>query len=149
MFLWSEHKLFIGMLPKGASKADVMSVFSPYGVVKELSVIKGSQPTSKGELQLLTLMTRNSGLHLVSIPFTTRNEASGAFCISRIAERNRRWLFYCQATFFCSLGCPASFLSCKLFVTIDDWILSILHEVLLFQSDVPRRQMWTDLTRPS
>jgi len=43
-----EHKLFIGMLPKGASKADVMSVFSPYGVVKELSVIKGSQPTSKG-----------------------------------------------------------------------------------------------------
>ncbi|KAG0600721.1 hypothetical protein M758_11G056200 [Ceratodon purpureus] len=43
-----EHKLFVGMLPKGASKADVMAVFSPYGNVKELSVIKGSQPTSKG-----------------------------------------------------------------------------------------------------
>jgi len=43
-----EHKLFIGMLPKGASKADVMAVFSPYGTIKELSVIKGSQPTSKG-----------------------------------------------------------------------------------------------------
>jgi len=52
-FLWAEHKLFIGMLPKGASKADVMAVFSPYGVIKELSVIKGSQPTSKGEINSL------------------------------------------------------------------------------------------------
>ncbi|CAK9869743.1 unnamed protein product [Sphagnum jensenii] len=42
-----EHKLFIGMLPKGATKADVMAVFLPYGNIKELSVIKGSQPTSK------------------------------------------------------------------------------------------------------
>jgi hypothetical protein len=44
----AEHKLFIGMLPKGATKADVMAVFLPYGNIKELSVIKGSQPTSKG-----------------------------------------------------------------------------------------------------
>jgi CUG-BP- and ETR3-like factor len=51
-----EHKLFIGMLPKGASKADVMTVFSPYGTIKELSVIKGSQPTSKGEVHLLVLL---------------------------------------------------------------------------------------------
>ncbi|XP_024404116.1 RNA-binding protein BRN1 isoform X1 [Physcomitrium patens] len=43
-----EHKLFIGMLPKAASKADVTAVFSQYGTIKELSVIKGSQPTSKG-----------------------------------------------------------------------------------------------------
>jgi len=55
VLLCAEHKLFIGMLPKGASKADVMGVFSPYGVVKELSVIKGSQPTSKGEIHLLAL----------------------------------------------------------------------------------------------
>ena len=51
----SEHKLFIGMLPKGASKADVMAVFSPYGTIKELSVIKGSQPTSKGEVHPFAL----------------------------------------------------------------------------------------------
>jgi len=43
-----EHKLFIGMLPRGATKTDVMYVFAPYGNIKELSVIKGSQPTSKG-----------------------------------------------------------------------------------------------------
>lgn len=54
--LFTEHKLFIGMLPKGASKADVMAVFSPYGSIKELSVIKGSQPTSKGELHLFCLL---------------------------------------------------------------------------------------------
>jgi len=109
------------MLPKGASKADVMSVFSPYGVVKELSVIKGSQPTSKGELQLLTLITGSYGFDLVSIPFPARNEASVAFCISSIAEQPGLAIFLPSdvVVFFCSLGCPASFLYCKLFVTID------------------------------
>jgi hypothetical protein len=109
------------MLPKGASKADVMSVFSPYGVVKELSVIKGSQPTSKGELQLLTLIARSDDFDLVSIPFTTRNEASVAFCISSIAEKPELAILLPSdvVVFLCSLGCPAPFLSCKSFVTID------------------------------
>lgn len=53
----AEHKLFIGMLPKGASKADVMAVFSEYGTIKELSVIKGSQPTSRGMLNPWTFNT--------------------------------------------------------------------------------------------
>jgi hypothetical protein len=51
----AEHKLFIGMLPKGATKADVMGVFLPYGNIKELSVIKGSQPTSKGSPMFIKL----------------------------------------------------------------------------------------------
>lgn len=42
-----EHKLFVGMLPKNASEADLTAVFSPFGVIKELTVIKGSQ-ASKG-----------------------------------------------------------------------------------------------------
>ncbi len=54
--MWvAEHKLFIGMLPKGATKADVMAVFLPYGNIKELSVIKGSQPTSKGSPMFIKL----------------------------------------------------------------------------------------------
>ncbi len=54
--MWvAEHKLFIGMLPKGATKADVMGVFLPYGNIKELSVIKGSQPTSKGSPMFIKL----------------------------------------------------------------------------------------------
>jgi hypothetical protein len=48
----AEHKLFIGMLPRGATKTDVMYVFAPYGNIKELSVIKGSQPTSKGSFNV-------------------------------------------------------------------------------------------------
>ncbi|CAM6095102.1 unnamed protein product [Calypogeia fissa] len=43
-----EHKLFIGMLPNAVTEADVTNVFSKFGRIKELSVIKGSQPTSKG-----------------------------------------------------------------------------------------------------
>ncbi|KAI5072529.1 hypothetical protein GOP47_0012635 [Adiantum capillus-veneris] len=38
-----EHKLFVGMLPKNVSEADLTPVFSPFGVIKELTVIKGSQ----------------------------------------------------------------------------------------------------------
>lgn len=42
-----EHKLFIGMLPKTVSEADVAAVFAQFGAIKELTVIKGSQ-ASKG-----------------------------------------------------------------------------------------------------
>eukprot|EP00249_Psilotum_nudum_P016199 c25712_g1_i2 orf=282-1604(+) len=42
-----EHKLFVGMLPKSASAEDITKIFSPYGEIKELTVIKGSQ-ASKG-----------------------------------------------------------------------------------------------------
>ncbi|KAG6557547.1 hypothetical protein Mapa_000821 [Marchantia paleacea] len=43
-----EHKLFIGMLPNSVSEADVTNIFLKFGRIKELSVIKGSQPSSKG-----------------------------------------------------------------------------------------------------
>lgn len=38
-----EHKLFVGMLPKNVSEADLTAIFSPFGIIKELTVIKGSQ----------------------------------------------------------------------------------------------------------
>eukprot|EP01018_Ginkgo_biloba_P017437 Gb_06455 [translate_table: standard] len=43
-----EHKLFIGMLPKAVSDADVSAVFSKFGTIKELQVLRGSQQTSRG-----------------------------------------------------------------------------------------------------
>ncbi|KAL3686285.1 hypothetical protein R1sor_008859 [Riccia sorocarpa] len=43
-----EHKLFVGMLPNSVTEADVSNIFSKFGRIKELSVIKGSQPNSKG-----------------------------------------------------------------------------------------------------
>lgn len=43
-----EHKLFVGMLPKDVSEAEVADLFSKYGAIKDLQIIRGSQQTSKG-----------------------------------------------------------------------------------------------------
>ncbi|EXC34673.1 CUGBP Elav-like family member 5 [Morus notabilis] len=43
-----EHKLFVGMLPKNVSEADVSALFSKYGTIKDLQILRGSQQTSKG-----------------------------------------------------------------------------------------------------
>ncbi|KAJ7972872.1 putative RNA binding protein [Quillaja saponaria] len=43
-----EHKLFIGMLPKNVSETDVSALFSDYGNIKDLQILRGSQQTSKG-----------------------------------------------------------------------------------------------------
>lgn len=44
----SEHKLFIGMLPKNISEVEVSTLFSKYGTIKDLQILRGSQQTSKG-----------------------------------------------------------------------------------------------------
>lgn len=43
-----EHKLFVGMLPKNVSDADLSDLFSKYGTIKDLQILRGSQQTSKG-----------------------------------------------------------------------------------------------------
>ena len=43
-----EHKLFVGMLPKNVSETEVSALFSQYGTIKELQILRGSQQTSKG-----------------------------------------------------------------------------------------------------
>ncbi|KAK6120102.1 hypothetical protein DH2020_046138 [Rehmannia glutinosa] len=43
-----EHKLFVGMLPKNVSDAEVSDLFSEYGTIKDLQILRGSQQTSKG-----------------------------------------------------------------------------------------------------
>ncbi|KEH24355.1 putative paraneoplastic encephalomyelitis antigen, nucleotide-binding alpha-beta plait [Medicago truncatula] len=43
-----EHKLFIGMLPKNISEVEVSALFSKYGTIKDLQILRGSQQTSKG-----------------------------------------------------------------------------------------------------
>lgn len=43
-----EHKLFIGMLPKNVSEVEVSALFSKYGTIKDLQILRGSQQTSKG-----------------------------------------------------------------------------------------------------
>ncbi|XP_057780093.1 RNA-binding protein BRN1-like isoform X2 [Salvia miltiorrhiza] len=43
-----EHKLFVGMLPKTVSDAEVSALFSEYGTIKDLQILRGSGQTSKG-----------------------------------------------------------------------------------------------------
>ncbi|XP_020086848.1 RNA-binding protein BRN1-like [Ananas comosus] len=43
-----EHKLFVGMLPKNVTDAEVSAIFSKYGNIKDLHILRGSQQTSKG-----------------------------------------------------------------------------------------------------
>ncbi|KAA8549217.1 hypothetical protein F0562_000901 [Nyssa sinensis] len=43
-----EHKLFVGMLPKNVSDTEVSELFSQYGTIKDLQILRGSQQTSKG-----------------------------------------------------------------------------------------------------
>ncbi|XP_010240822.1 PREDICTED: RNA-binding protein BRN1-like [Nelumbo nucifera] len=43
-----EHKLFVGMLPKNVSDTEVSALFSKYGTIKDLQILRGSQQTSKG-----------------------------------------------------------------------------------------------------
>ncbi|KAG5231810.1 RNA-binding family protein [Salix suchowensis] len=42
-----EHKLFVGMLPKNVSEVEVSDLFSKYGTIKDLQILRGSQQTSK------------------------------------------------------------------------------------------------------
>ena len=44
----TEHKLFVGMLPKNVTDAEVSDLFSQYGSIKDLQILRGSQQTSKG-----------------------------------------------------------------------------------------------------
>ncbi|XP_074268818.1 RNA-binding protein BRN1-like isoform X2 [Silene latifolia] len=43
-----EHKLFVGMLPKNVLDDEVSALFSQYGMIKELQILRGTQQTSKG-----------------------------------------------------------------------------------------------------
>lgn len=44
-----EHKLFVGMLPKNVTDDEVSTLFSEYGTIKDLQLLRGYQQTSKGE----------------------------------------------------------------------------------------------------
>lgn len=50
----AEHKLFIGMLPKNVSEDEVSGLFSQYGTIKDLQILRGSQQTSKGSFRFVS-----------------------------------------------------------------------------------------------
>ena len=48
LLLLPEHKLFVGMLPKNVTDAEMTDLFSQYGNIKDLQILIGSQQASKG-----------------------------------------------------------------------------------------------------
>ncbi|KAL0927892.1 hypothetical protein M5K25_002114 [Dendrobium thyrsiflorum] len=57
-----ERKLFIGMLPKNVTDAEVSTLFSDYGNIKELQILRGSPQTSKAGCAFLKYETKEQAL---------------------------------------------------------------------------------------
>ncbi|KAE9615855.1 putative paraneoplastic encephalomyelitis antigen [Lupinus albus] len=57
-----EHKLFIGMLPKIVSEVEVSALFSNYGTIKDIQILRGSQQTSKVGCAFLKYETKEQAL---------------------------------------------------------------------------------------
>ncbi|KAH0470805.1 hypothetical protein IEQ34_000528 [Dendrobium chrysotoxum] len=70
-----EHKLFIGMLPKNVTDDDVTALFSKYGNVKDLQILRGSQQTSKGTIIPFILC---NGTGCAFIKYETKEQALAA-----------------------------------------------------------------------
>ncbi|CAL9041903.1 RNA-binding protein BRN1 isoform X1 [Musa acuminata AAA Group] len=57
-----EHKLFIGMLPKNISDTEVAVLFSKYGTIRDLLILRGSQQISKAGCAFLKYETKEQAL---------------------------------------------------------------------------------------
>ncbi|XP_066307919.1 RNA-binding protein BRN1-like isoform X1 [Miscanthus floridulus] len=57
-----EHKLFIGMLPKNVTDTELTNLFSNYGNVKDLQILRGSQQTSKAGCAFIKYQTKDQAL---------------------------------------------------------------------------------------
>ncbi|KAG0540933.1 hypothetical protein BDA96_03G452200 [Sorghum bicolor] len=57
-----EHKLFIGMLPKNVTDTELTDLFSKYGNVKDLQILRGSQQTSKAGCAFIKYQTKDQAL---------------------------------------------------------------------------------------
>ncbi|CAL9748589.1 unnamed protein product [Musa acuminata subsp. burmannicoides] len=57
-----ENKLFIGMLPKNISDAEVAELFSKYGTIRDLQILRSSQQTSKAGCAFLKYEMKEQAL---------------------------------------------------------------------------------------
>jgi len=57
-----EHKLFVGMLPKNVTDAEMTDLFSKYGNIKDLQILRGSQQTSKAGCAFLKYETKEQAV---------------------------------------------------------------------------------------
>jgi len=45
-----DRKLFVGMIPKSFNESDITEMFSPFGTIEDISVLKEATGQSKGSL---------------------------------------------------------------------------------------------------
>ncbi|CAL4893233.1 unnamed protein product [Urochloa decumbens] len=57
-----EHKLFVGMLPKNVTDAEMTDLFSQYGNIKDLQILRGSQQASKAGCAFLKYETKEQAV---------------------------------------------------------------------------------------
>ncbi|KAK3135746.1 hypothetical protein QOZ80_5BG0422890 [Eleusine coracana subsp. coracana] len=57
-----EHKIFVGMLPKNVTDAEMTDLFSKYGNIKDLQILRGSQQTSKAGCAFLKYETKEQAM---------------------------------------------------------------------------------------
>lgn len=60
-----EHKLFIGMLPKNVTDTELADLFSKYGNIKDLQILRGSQQTSKAGCAFIKYETKEQALEAI------------------------------------------------------------------------------------
>eukprot|EP00026_Physarum_polycephalum_P002042 Phypoly_transcript_02046.p1 GENE.Phypoly_transcript_02046~~Phypoly_transcript_02046.p1 ORF type:complete len:451 (+),score=61.22 Phypoly_transcript_02046:107-1354(+) len=61
----SENKLFVGMIPKALTTEELMPVFTPFGEIEELSILKDDHGRSKG-CAFLRYVNRDSAVSCVT-----------------------------------------------------------------------------------
>jgi CUG-BP- and ETR3-like factor len=57
-----EHKLFVGMLPKNVTDDEMTDLFSQYGNIKDLQILRGSQQASKAGCAFLKYETKEQAV---------------------------------------------------------------------------------------
>ncbi|GLU07463.1 hypothetical protein SLE2022_244200 [Rubroshorea leprosula] len=84
-----EHKLFVGMLPKNVSESEVHTLFSKFGTIKDLQILRGSQQTSKG-CAFLKYETKDQALAaLEAINGKHKMEGSGVPLVVKWADTEK------------------------------------------------------------
>lgn len=70
------------MLPKNVSEGEVSELFSQYGTLKDLQILRGSQQTSKGtyEYDYDIFLAFDSVTHFWGLVFTIMNYGRLCFC---------------------------------------------------------------------
>lgn len=77
ILLLPEHKLFVGMLPKNVTDAEMTDLFSKYGNIKDLQILRGSQQTSKGKLSWFRLGMEHTSIFFFLTCLSTVDVAAG------------------------------------------------------------------------